>query len=316
MPLRIVFMGTPQDAALLLESLVRDNNPPVAVVTQKDQPRGRGLRVEPTPVKRVALAHRIPVYQPNTWRDPEPVRWLRGMEPDLVLVAAYGHILPEEVLRVPKLGCFNVHASLLPKYRGPEPVRAAILAAESETGVTIFKLDAGIDTGPIALQEKVTIQWDDDAGTLTRKIFHKGVEVLPKFLEEAGSGSLALVSQKNAHASHSRKFTNADARLDWSSSAAELVLHVRAFSPEPGAYTFWRGKRIKIFRAQSEGNAIFGEVGKVSDIHARHGIGVTTGRGILWIRELQLEGKKQLPAGDFLRGTRDFTPPQVLGESE
>jgi len=307
---RFVFMGTPDFAVPVLEALVGQYQV-VAVVTQPDRAAGRGRRTKFPPVKKTALAHDLPLLQPPSLRRPEAAMELRELAPDVIIVAAFGQILPPEVLTIPPHSCLNVHASLLPRYRGAAPIAAAILAGEGQTGVTIMLMDEGMDTGPILAQAECKIKPRDTTGSLSVKLAHLGadllVETLPRWLE----GQTVPQPQDNSLATYCQMITKQDGLIDWSLPATDLWLRVRAYDPWPGAYTYWRGKRLKILRARPVTVGTSDEEpGRV--ISLDDGVAVVAGTDALLLEEIQLAGKKALAAQEFIRGQRNFIG-SVLG---
>jgi methionyl-tRNA formyltransferase len=307
---RLVFMGTPEFAVPVLEALVGQYQI-VAVVTQPDQATGRGRRVEPSPIKKTALAHDLPLLQPPSLRRPEATAELKELAPDVIVVAAFGQILPPEVLAIPPHGCLNVHASLLPRYRGAAPIAAAILAGEEQTGITLMLMDERMDTGPILAQAECKIEPRDTTGSLSVKLAHLGADLLVETLPRWLDGRIAPQPQGDSLATYCQMITKKDGLLDWSLPATALWLRVRAYHPWPGTYTYWRGKLLKILRARpvtigpsSE------EPGRV--ISVDDGVAVVTGTDALLLEEIQLAGKKALAAQEFIRGQRDFIG-SVLG---
>ena len=304
--MRTVFMGTPQFAVPILGSLLRSPYQVVAVYTQPDKPVGRRQRLTPSPVKELAREHKIPVIQPNTLKTAEVVEDLASLKPELIVVAAFGQILPREVLSLPKFGCLNIHPSLLPQYRGPSPVATSLLCGDLLTGVTIILMDEGLDSGPILAQEKVGIAATDTTGSLTAKLAHVGagllMDTLPKWLK----GELEPQPQGESQATYSRLITSKDGEIDWHLPAVELWQRVRAFNPWPGCYTWWQGKRLKIHSAAPVSRLARGEVGKVIALRQPPKVGVVTGDGILGLCQVQLEGRQEMSIADFVRGQRNF----------
>jgi methionyl-tRNA formyltransferase len=306
---RIVFMGTPQFAVPTLLAL-DERHQVVGVVTQPDRPAGRGRKLAASPVKEVALAQGLPVFQPRTLRTPQAEEHLAGWRPDLIVVAAFGQILQPAVLELAPHGCLNVHASLLPKYRGAAPIPAAILTGESITGVTIMRMDEGLDTGPILAQAACPIDADDTTASLTAKLADMGsrllIEALPGWLD----GDLEPRPQDHTQATYCHPLRKEDGHLDWNRPALHLDRQVRACDPWPGAYTTLQGKRLKVLRARPrpewQGE---GEPGQV--VVLEPGIGVVTPEGVLELLEVQLAGKKPLPAELFARGQRDLVGGQL-----
>ena len=306
MRVRAVFMGTPQFAATILESLLRGSCEVLAVYTQPDKPAGRGRPVVFPPVKKLALERQIPVIQPESFKSSEVKEKLASFRPELVIVAAFGSILPPEVLSLPEFACLNVHPSLLPRHRGPSPVANTILCGDELTGVTVMLMDTGLDTGPILAQRKVGISFMDTTGSLSSKLANVGgallLEALPKWL----GGELTPHAQDESQATYSKLITGEDAEIDWHLSALELWRRVRAYNPWPSCYTWCQGKRLKIHKAIPLGDVREGEIGEVIALAEQPGVGVVTKHGILGLCQVQLAGKREMPANDFVRGKRDF----------
>ncbi|MDH4270298.1 MAG: methionyl-tRNA formyltransferase [Dehalococcoidia bacterium] len=313
MTVRTVFMGTPQFAVTILESLLRSSYQVIAVYTQPDKAAGRGRPVVYPPVKKLALERRISVIQPETFGSSEVVKGLASFQPELIVVAAFGSILPPEVLSLPKFACLNVHASLLPRHRGPSPVANTILCGDELTGVTIMLMDAGLDTGPILAQEKVGISFMDTAGSLSSKLADVGVKLLLETVPKWLSGELKGQPQDESQASYSKLITSKDGEIDWHLSALELWRMVRAYNPWPSCYTWCQGKRLKIHRAIPLGDGGNGEIGEVIALAEQPGVGVVTKQGILGLCQVQLEGKRAMSVTYFVRGKRNFIG-SVLGQ--
>lgn len=313
--LRIIYMGTPYFAVSALEALIAHAAPGqllpdgyeiVTVITRPDKPSGRGREVAYSPVKQVALEHSIPVWQPGSFKKAENSAALAAYQADLYIVAAFGQILPQSVLDQPRLGTLNIHASLLPKYRGADPIAEAILQDESETGVTIMLLDAGIDTGPMLLKRSIPIAQDDTTATLTPKLANLGAQCLLETLPLWVEGHIIPEPQDEMQATHTRMLKKEDGLLNWKRPAAVLVRQVRAYSPWPGTYTHWQGKLLKIQAAhalplQPAETILPGTVGTHDEAGHRL-LSIATGSGLLAVSQLQLEGKKAMSAEDFLRG--------------
>jgi methionyl-tRNA formyltransferase len=313
--LSIIYMGTPHFAVPALEALIERRAPGallpegyeiVTVVTRPDKPSGRGRGIVYSPVKQVALAHNIPVWQPGSFKKAANSSALAEYHADLYIVAAFGQILPQVVLDQPRYGTLNIHASLLPKYRGADPIAEAILQGEKETGVSIMLLDAGVDTGPVLLERSIPISDDDTTGTLTPRLAQLGAGALCEALPGWIAGEITPQAQDEGKASHTRMLTKEDGEIHWDRPAAVLARLVRAFNPWPGAYTHWRGKLLKIHavhvldvepdRVLPPGMVFIRE-------EAGHEVAaVVTGRGILVVKQLQLEGKKAMGSEEFLRG--------------
>lgn len=307
-------MGTPDFSVPVLTAMKEAGHDMLAAVTQPDKPKGRGKEMQMTPVKAKALELGIPVLQPKRVRDPEFVEQLRELKPDIMVVVAFGQILTKEVLEVPKYGCINVHASLLPMYRGAAPIQYVILNGEKETGVTTMFMDEGLDTGDMLLKTVVPITADETGGTLHDKLSAAGAELLIRTLEQMEAGTLQRIPQ-TGETCYVGTLKKSMGEMDWSRPAEELERQVRGLNPWPSAYTFLNGKTLKIWKAEvlhteavssqeaeePEALADRKSCGSVIAI-SRDSIQVQTGDGILAIRELQLEGKKRMTADAFLRG--------------
>ncbi len=310
MKARVVFMGSPRFAVPILEALLAKHEV-VGVVTRPDRPAGRGRKLTPPPVKEVALAGGVPLLQPRKLRgNEEALSWLRERNPDVIVVAAYGLILPPAVLKLPPHGCLNVHASLLPRHRGAAPIPAAILAGDRETGVSIILMDEGLDTGPILAQKAILIAPDDTTASLSEKLSRLGAELLLEVLPLWLEGKVTPRPQQG-EPSYAPMLKKEDGLIDWSLPAVEIERRVRAYDPWPGAYTFWDGRILKIWRAEvSEARPDDLPPGAV--FQDSEGVKVACGRGSLRLVEIQLEGRKRMPAGPFCCGRPDFVG-TVLG---
>jgi methionyl-tRNA formyltransferase len=307
-PRRIVFMGTPEFGVPVLEELARSRYDVVAVFTRPDRPAGRGRQMAPSPVKRAALEHGFRVIEPSTMRGRESAARLAELRPDVVVVAAFAYLLPPEVLAVPSLGCLNVHPSLLPRHRGPSPVAAALLSGDARTGVSIMLMDEGLDTGPVLAQESLNISETDSTGSLTGALSEMGARLLRSTLGKWLEGDVVPRPQDESLATCSELIRAEDARLDWSLPAVELWRRVRAYYPWPGCYTMWEGRRLKIHSCQPLQEREMGGVGRVVEMPVTSvlRIGVVTGEGVLGLGEVQLEGKRQVSAEEFVRGQGGF----------
>ena len=302
--MRIVFMGSPEFAVPTL-AMLTESYQVVGVFTQPDKPAGRGQRLTAPAVKEWAQEHGLLVLQPRTLRDAAVQAQLAELKPDVVVVAAYGLLLPKPVLDLPPHGCINVHASLLPKYRGAAPISAAILDGESETGVTLMLMEEGMDTGPMLAQASMPIHPDDTMNPLKARLAQLGAQLLAGTLPRWMAGEITPRPQDHSRATLAPKLGKTDGRLDWSKPAVELDRRVRAFSPWPGTFTFWNGKLLRILSVQVAGRAPEktpwqGAPGLV--VRDADGIGVVTGEGILRLVEVQLEGKRAMSVQDFVRG--------------
>ena len=297
---QIVFMGTPEFAVPSLEALT-DSYQVAGVVTQPDRRSGRGRRVSASAVKRAALAHELPIFQPQTLRDPDAVGTLTTWQPDVIVVVAFGQILQTEVLALPDYGCLNVHASLLPRWRGATPIAAAILAGDEVTGVTIMKMDAGLDTGPILAQREETIRPDDTQGTLEKRLAKLGADLLLDILPPYLTGSLEPRPQPEQDATYQGRLRKSAGRLDWTQPAVVLARQVRAFDPWPGTFTTLEGKRLKVLDAEPmphwKGDAPPGTV-----ISCEAGIAVAAGEGALLLKGVQMAGKRPMDIDAFVCG--------------
>lgn len=301
--MRVVFMGSPEFAVPTLEAL-QGAYEVVGVVTQPDRPAGRGLGLRPPPVKRLAQEAGLPVIQPVRLRDPEAMAALHDWAPDAIIIAAYGQILRQEVLDLPPRGCLNLHASLLPRWRGAAPIQAAILHGDRETGVTLIKMDAGLDTGPILAQRVLPIRDDDTGGSLSQRLAQAGAELVLQALPDHFAGRLTPRPQAEALATYAPLLRKADGALDFTRGAAELARRVRAFDPWPGCYFTWRGRRIAVLKARAE-EGMAPAPGQVSALNGEPVIG--TADGWLVLEVLQPEGRSPMPAVEFARGARHFT---------
>jgi methionyl-tRNA formyltransferase len=308
-PLRIVFFGTPEFALPSLRVLLDAAADVVGVVCQPDKPAGRGQRLIAPPVKQLATERSVPVLQPEKLRTSESLAVLADLRPDLIVVAAYGKILPARMLALPRHGCINVHASLLPKYRGAAPIQWAILRGETVTGITIMQMDEGMDTGDILLQRETAIGPEETYGELQARLGELGASALVEAVALLKRSALQRKPQDHGAATMAPMIKKEDGRLDWSKPAVELARAVRAFNPWPSAHTTLRGALLKIHRAR----AVPEVAGPPGTVHGNGGFLVACGIDALQIEQLQLAGRKSLPATEFLRGTR-LEPGTRLGE--
>jgi len=303
--LRVVFMGSPGFAVPSLEYLVASGYELAAVYTQPDRTGRRGRRLTASPVKQAASALGLGVVQPKSLKVPEAVRQLADFKPDVIVVAAFGQLLPKAILELPRLGCLNVHPSLLPEFRGAAPVAAAILVGDEFTGVTIMLLDEGMDSGPILARGQIPIADSDTTASLGEKLAIVGAGLLGEVLVGWARGELKPRPQDEAKASYCQPIAKDEGEIDWKLSALEIWRRVRAFYPWPGSYSRWRGKTLKIIEAMPLTAPAKAKVGEVVALDSG-GFGIGSGDGILNILKVQLEGKQVLSAADFLRGQRDF----------
>ncbi len=304
-PLRIIFAGTPDFAAEHLNAILASRHQVIAVYSQPDRPAGRGKKLTASPVKEVALAHQIPVYQPLNFKTPEAVAELEALQADLMVVVAYGLILPKVVLDAPRLGCINVHASLLPRWRGAAPIQRAIEAGDSETGVTIMQMDVGLDTGDMLIKAFCPIFPEDTGGSLHDKLIEIGRPALLEALDAIAEGNLSPQKQDDSQSNYAPKLNKEEAALNWQLSAAQLALKVRAFNPFPVAHTKPAGtgddQRIRVWAAEAvveNSRQAIGSISKVDD----QGLWVACAQGQLILKQLQLPGKKAMAVSDILRG--------------
>jgi methionyl-tRNA formyltransferase len=312
--LRVAFAGTPDFAVPALEVLLNSGHSVVGVLTQPDRPKGRGRQLAASPVKLAALAHNIPVSQPTTLKDEAGRATLVAWRPDVLVVVAYGLILPAAVLSVPRLGCLNIHASLLPRWRGAAPIQRAILAGDAETGVTIMLMDAGLDTGPMLLRQQIAIGRHETGGSLHDRLAAIGAATLLKALEGYASGAVAAVPQPADGVTYAAKIEKAEALIDWRSDALEIERQVRAFNPWPIAETRLDGEQLRVFEATAEASARTdsglgrdsaanaGEPGLIMST-SHDSVLVQCGRGGLALRQVQRPGRRAVSGGDFVRGS-------------
>ncbi|MDF2960135.1 MAG: methionyl-tRNA formyltransferase [Paenibacillus sp.] len=315
--MRVVFMGTPDFAVPSLLALLESGVQVAGVVTQPDRPVGRKRILTPTPVKVAAEQHGIPVLQPERLRRPESVEALKALQPDLIVTAAYGQILPKSVLELPKLGCINIHASLLPKYRGGAPIHYAVMNGDNVTGVTIMYMAEGLDTGDMISRVEVPIEDTDTTGSMFDKLSLAGAQLLKETLPKLMSGSIHAVPQNDAEAVYSPNISREQELIDWSQPALSIWNQVRGLNPRPGAYTLWNGEVLKIWSCAKPGanSASAGHAGQAAGTVVavgEAGVQVATGDGLLTIMELQPAGKKAMDAGQFARGGQ-LTAGTVLG---
>ncbi len=309
--LRVVFMGTADFAVPSLECLVLHGYEVVAVYTQPDKLAGRGRSLVASPVKRAALALKLPVVQPASLKQADAVTQLADFRPDVIVVAAFGQILPRSVLDIPAHGCINVHPSLLPRYRGASPVAAAILAGDRFTGVTVMLMDEGLDSGPALARAQIPVSAQDTTGSLTVKLAAVAARLLQEVLVHWLRGELVPQPQNEAEATYSGIISKQEGEIDWHLPAIDIWRRVRAFQPWPGSYATWQGKQLKIMEAVPQAGGGDFEPGQVVALspgmeYKEVAFGVQTGNGILGVARLQLEGKRAMSAAEFLRGQRQF----------
>lgn len=299
--MRIIFMGTPDFSVPALEALVGAGHEVIAVVTQPDKPKGRGKEVQMTPVKEKALEYQIPVYQPVKARDPEFVKIFTDMEPEAIVVAAFGQLLPKSILDIPRYGCLNIHASLLPKYRGASPIQYAVINGEKESGITTMMMAETLDTGDMLDQEAVILDEKETGGSLHDKLSEIGGRLILKTLKKIEEGTAVRTPQDESNTCYVGMIKKSMGDIDWSMDAESIERLIRGLNPWPSAYTGWNGKVMKLWEAtvvEKEYEGVYGQVVEVG----RDRMIVKTGKGGLSIRELQLQGKKRMDIGAFLRG--------------
>jgi methionyl-tRNA formyltransferase len=301
-PWRVIFMGTPEFALPSLEAILAAGEEVAAVVTQPDKPRGRGRTVTPAPVKELALAWNLPVLQPTRLKAPELIRHIEELAPELMIVVAYGRILPPEMLALPSVGCLNVHASLLPRYRGSAPINWALIRGEKETGVTIQWLRYEVDSGPVFLQERVPITAEDNAGTLYHRLAERGAALLVQALDLLRRGEVIRTPQREADMTLAPPISREMRLLHWELTAQEVAGWIRGLDPRPGAATRWQDKVLKVFGARiKKRDGSLAAPGTVLRLTPQ-GLEIACGQGSVTVQELQLAGHKRLEAADFLRG--------------
>lgn len=299
--MRVVFMGTPDFSVGVLKELI-NNHEVLAVVTQPDKPKGRGKAVQYTPVKEEALKHGIKVIQPDKIKEKEVVEELRSFGADIFVVAAFGQLLSKEILDMPKYGCINVHASLLPKYRGASPIQWAVINGDEVSGVTIMQMDVGMDTGDMIIKKEVVLDKEETGGSLFDKLSEAGAKLCIEAMELIESGSAVLRKQDDSLATHTKMIDKSLGLIDWNKTAVEIERLIRGLNPWPSAFTYFNGKTVKIWGADVitdiSADKLPGEILEVT----KDSIFVNTKENVLRIKELQLEGKKRLKTAEFLRG--------------
>ena len=299
--MKAVFMGTPDFAVGTLEELIHSRHEVAAVVTQPDKPKGRGKAMQFPPVKEVAVRENIPVYQPRRVRDPEFIKILKEIDPDVIVVVAFGQIIPQEIIDLPKYGCINVHGSILPKYRGAAPIQWAVIDGEKESGVTTMQMDAGIDTGDMLLKTIIPLEKEETGGSLFEKLSTAGAKLLIETLEKLEEGSIVPEKQGESPTPYAKMLTKEMGDLDWKKDAVLLEQLIRGLNPWPSAYTHLNGKTLKIWSAEVEERETKEKPGTVVEVNKKE-LKVQTGKGILSLKEVQIEGKKRMEIDAFLRG--------------
>ncbi len=301
--MKIVFAGTPAFAVPSLEKLIEAGYEIALVISQPDRPAGRGLKLKPPPVKEVAIRHNLPVIQPVKFNCSEVLERLKSIEPDLIIVVAYGKIFRRRSLNIPKIGCVNLHASLLPKYRGVAPVNWAIINGETVTGVTTFFMDEGVDTGKIILQRKVEIDPNEDAGELLTRLSRIGADLVVETCQVIQRDEANPVEQDHTKATYAPKLEKEAGRISWRGSCREIHNRIRGVNPKPGAFTPFRGENVKILRSRL-GDREGETPGRVLSIDEQRGILVSCSDGSIWLERLQAPGRKAVGGAEFARGKR------------
>ncbi|GAB4297535.1 MAG: methionyl-tRNA formyltransferase [Methylophaga sp.] len=301
--MRIIFAGTPEFAAECLNALISSEHDICAVYTQPDRPAGRGRKLTPSPVKQLALEHQLPVEQPLNFKSDDSLKTLADYQADLMVVVAYGLLLPQKVLDTPRLGCINVHASLLPRWRGAAPIQRAILAGDQETGISIMKMEAGLDTGPVLLEARIPILDDDTAQTLHDRLATLGARTLLESLQDIETRLGNAQPQDDSQTTYASKLDKQEARIDWQQPAAQILRQINAFNPWPVAQTQWQELTMRIWHAELADSTEKGKPGDIVQV-SKHGLDVQTGDGILRITKLQIPGKRAMPVSDFLNANK------------
>ena len=317
--LKIIFMGTADFGVPVLEKLADSRESKIAIITQPDRPQGRGRKILPTPIKKIALDKGLEVFQPENINDEESIKRIEEFNPNIILVVAYGQILSSHILNIPKIGCINIHGSLLPKYRGAAPINWAIINGEKETGITFMFMKEKVDAGEIIFQEKIDILPDETYGELYYKLSALSTSSLPKLLEKIKSGKIERISQDNKLATFARKMNKEDGKIDWSDKGEKVYNLIRGTIPFPGAFTYYKGRKLKITRVrflddyQDEADTGYPKPGIVVKI-GKDGILISTGdKGIIKILRLIPTGSKELTANQFVNGYKIKTG-EALGE--
>jgi methionyl-tRNA formyltransferase len=303
-PLNIIFAGTPVFAAVALEALLKTSHHIVAVYTQPDKPAGRGLKLTPSPVKTLALSQGLAVHQPTTLKTAEEQDALKAFNADVMVVAAYGMILPKAVLDIPQLGCINIHPSLLPRWRGAAPIQRTIDAGDKETGVTIMQMDEGLDTGPILLQNRFVLSHNETSASLHDELAKQGANLLIETLAQLANGSLTPLKQDDAQSTYAKKITKEEAEINWQEPAWDIECKVRAFNPWPMMKTTWQGDMLRIGFAKALTEKTTQSAGTLIRAN-ENGIDIATGSGVLRLLQLQKPGGKMLSVADFYHAHAD-----------
>ncbi|MEJ2141485.1 MAG: methionyl-tRNA formyltransferase [Gammaproteobacteria bacterium] len=306
-PLKVVFAGTPDFAAIALQALIKSHHDVIAVYTQPDRPAGRGRKLQASPVKRLALENNIPVFQPESLKDEKEQQKLADLNADVMIVAAYGLILPQVVLDIPKLGCLNIHASLLPRWRGAAPIQRAILAGDAESGITIMQMNAGLDTGDILRKISCAITEEDTGGSLHDKLAELGAQSLITTLDKLLAGNITPEVQDDNAATYAHKLEKQEAQLNWNQNAQQLHNQVRAFNPWPVAFFVADDKAIRVWQSEVVKDKTSSDVAPGTVLKtSKQGIDIACGEDVLRLLQLQPPGKKPMDAASFLNGHSDW----------
>ncbi|MDO8885381.1 methionyl-tRNA formyltransferase [Candidatus Oleimmundimicrobium sp.] len=300
--MKIIFAGTPKFALPSLKTLLNSHHEIIAIITQPDRPRGRHLKLMASPIKKMAISYKIPVFQPLTLNNEEFKEKIVELKPDIVIVVAFGQLIPQWLLNLPKYGCVNAHASLLPKYRGAAPIQRVIMDGSSETGVTTMFMDNELDTGDILLQTKVSISDDETAGELHDKLAELSSNLLLKTIDGLDAGTIKPIRQNDTEASFAPKIKDNETKINWGNSAEKIRNIIRALNPTPGAHTLFKGKRLKIFKVETVSPKNHFPPGTISEVEKNIGFMVNASDKALLILEVQPEGKRIMAANEFCKG--------------
>ncbi|TMP02090.1 methionyl-tRNA formyltransferase [Pseudoalteromonas sp. S3178] len=312
-PLRIIFAGTPDFAARHLQALIQSEHQIVGVYSQPDRPAGRGKKLKASEVKALALEHNLPVFQPESLKSDDALAELKSLNADIMIVVAYGLILPKAILEAPRLGCLNVHGSILPRWRGAAPIQRAIWAGDEQTGVTIMQMDEGLDTGDMLHISRCAINADETSASLYTKLAELGPDALIETVNKLAKGELVAEPQNDELANYAKKLSKDEANIDWSMDAAQIERNIRSFNPWPVCFTQMGEQTVKIYQAQVVEQT--GSAGQVLSSD-KAGVVVACGKHAICITQLQPQGKKPMAISDFLNGRSDWvTPGTVLGEN-
>ena len=310
-PFRIIFMGTPEFAVPSLEALIQGPDEIAAVVTQPDRPKGRSKKPVPPPTKLLADKYGIDLYQPEKIKSPEFLTTLRSYDPDLIVVAAYGRILPEPIIQLPRHGCINVHGSLLPRHRGAAPIQWAIIKGDDEVGVTIMQMDTGMDTGDILLKAAITPDPEETSGTLFPKIARLGSHTLMDTLDMLAQGGMAMIAQDDKEATSAPMLRKDDGLIDWSKPGRKIHCLIRGLDPWPTAFSFFEGRKFQFFKPEVVHQSSTRRPGTLLRAD-REGLLIVTGDSCLLIKDIKMEGKRRMAVADFLNGW-SLDPSSVFG---